>query len=194
MGTGGGEFLAEVSASLPPQVVATEEWKVNVPVARKRLAKLGYEVVDCRSVQLPFKQASFDLLLNRHEDLDPSEVARVLTPGGRVITQQVGRDNWKELRQFFPRMTDPGDHRGRYAQGFQSAGLRVVSNLEHECKVAFGILGDFVFMLAVTPWTIPDFSLDRDVDSLISLDKQCRTDNGLELTESRFLLIAEKPK
>lgn len=194
MGTGGGEFLAEVSASLPGQVVATEEWKVNVPVAKKRLAKLGYEVVGCRSVELPFKDASFDLVLNRHEDLDPSEVARVLRPGGRFITQQVGRDNWKELRRFFPRMTDSGDHRGRYAQGFQTAGLRAVTDLGHDCKVAFGILGDFVFMLAVTPWTIPDFRLDRDIDSLLSLDKECRTENGLELTESRFLLIAEKPK
>jgi SAM-dependent methyltransferase len=194
MGTGGGEFLAEVSASLPPQVVATEEWKVNVPVAKERLTKLGYEVIECRSVELPFKDASFDLVLNRHEDLDPGEVARVLAPGGRIITQQVGRDNWKELRWFFPRKTDFGDLRGQYAQGFQTAGLRVVTNLEHDCKVAFGILGDFVFMLAVTPWTIPEFSLERDIDSLLSLDKECHTANGLELTESRFLIIADKPK
>jgi SAM-dependent methyltransferase len=194
MGTGGGEFLAEVSASLHGQVVATEEWKVNVPVAKKRLKKLGFEVVDCRSVQLPFKDDSFDLVLNRHEELEPNEVARVVSPGGRVITQQVGRDNWKELRKFFPRMSDPGDHRGKYAQEFQTAGLRVVSNLNHDCKVAFRILGDFVFMLAVTPWTIPEFSLERDIDSLLSLDKECRTANGLELTESRFLVIADKPR
>jgi SAM-dependent methyltransferase len=174
-------------------VVATEEWKVNVPVAKKRLAKLGYEVTYCRSVELPFKDASFDLVLNRHEKLDPGEVARVLAPGGRVITQQVGRDDWKELRRFFPRMTDFGDHRGQYAQGFEAAGLRVVTNREHHCKIAFGVLGDFVFMLAVTPWAVPGFSLDRDADSLIALDKECRTENGLELTECRYLLIAEKP-
>jgi SAM-dependent methyltransferase len=194
MGTGGGEFLAEVSASLRGQVVATEEWKVNVPIAKKRLKMLGFEVVECRSLQLPFKDASFDLVLNRHEELEPSEVARVVSPSGRVITQQVGRDNWKELRKFFPRMTDPGNHRGQYAQGFQTAGLRVVTNLNHDCKVAFGILGDFVFMLAVTPWTIPEFSLERDIDSLLLLDKECRTANGLELTESRFLVIADKPR
>jgi SAM-dependent methyltransferase len=194
MGTGGGEFLAEVSASLPDQVVATEEWKMNVPVAKKRLVKFGFEVVECRSVQLPFKEASFDLVLNRHEELEPTEVARVVSPGGRVITQQVGRDNWKELRRFFPRMTDPGDHRRQYAHGFQVAGLRVVTNLANDCKVAYLTLGDFVFMLAVTPWTIPDFSLERDIDSLVSLDEECHTANGLELTESRFLVIADKPK
>jgi SAM-dependent methyltransferase len=194
MGTGGGEFLAEVSASLNGQVVATEEWKVNVPVAKKRLGKFGFEVVECRSVQLPFKDASFDLVLNRQEDLDPSEVARIVSPGGRVITQQVGRDNWKELRRFFPRMTDPGDHRGQYAQGFQDAGLKIVTNLSHDYKVGYRTLGDFVFMLAVTPWTVPEFSLERDIDSLISLDEEYHTTNGLELTLSRFLIIANKPK
>ena len=194
MGTGGGEFLAEVSPSLHGQVVATEEWKVNVPVAKNRLAKFGFEVVECRSVQLPFKDISFDLVLNRHEELEPSEVARILSPGGRFVTQQVGRDNWKELRSFFPRMTDPGDHRGEYAQGFQDAGLKIVTNLSHNYKLAYRTLGDFVFMLAVTPWTVPGFSLERDIDSLISLDKEYHTANGLELTQSRFLIIADKPK
>jgi SAM-dependent methyltransferase len=194
MGTGGGELLAEVSASLPDQVVATEEWKMNVLVAKKRLVKFGFEVVECRSVQLPFKEASFDLVLNRHEELEPTEVARVVSPGGRVITQQVGRDNWKELRRFFPRMTDPGDHRRQYAHGLEAAGLRVVTNLANDCKVAYLTLRDFVFMLAVTPWTIPDFSLERDIDSLVSLDEECHTANGLELTQSRFLVIADKPK
>lgn len=194
MGTGGGEFLAEVSSSLPDRVVATEEWKVNVPVAKKRLAKFAIEVVECRSVELAFKDGSFDLVLNRHEDLEPSEVARVLSPGGRVITQQIGRDNWKELRKYFQRTTDPGDHRGRYAKAFQAAGLKLDTNLSHDCKVAYATLGDFVFMLTVTPWTIPDFNLDGDVDALLSLDRECHTENGLELTESRFLIIAHKPK
>jgi SAM-dependent methyltransferase len=194
MGTGGGEFLAEVSTSLPDRVVATEEWKVNVPVAKERLTRFGIDVTECRSVQLPFKDASFDLVLNRHEELEPSEVARVLSPGGRVITQQIGRDNWKELRKHLPRTTDQGDHREQYAKGFQAAGLKIAANLKHDCKVPYATLGDFVFMLAVTPWTIPAFSLEGDIDSLLSLEKECGTQNGLELTESRFLLIAGKPK
>jgi hypothetical protein len=34
--------------------------------------------------------------------------------------------------------------------------------------------------------------LERDIDALLSLYGGCRTENGLELTESRYLLIAEK--
>jgi len=193
MGTGGGELLTEVASSLPDRVVATEEWPINVPVAKKRLSKLGIETVHCRSVQLPFKNASFDLVLNRHEDLEPKEVARVVRPGGRIITQQVGRENWKELGKYFPDRADFGDHRKRYAEGFESAGLKITSNLSHDCKVAYDELGDLVFMLVVTPWTVPGFSLERDVDKLLALDAGCRTANGLELTESRYLLIADKP-
>jgi len=64
---------------------------------------------------------SFDLVIHRHEELDPADVARVLKRGGVVITRQVGRNSWKELRQYFPRMTDFGDIRGDYVRDLQSA-------------------------------------------------------------------------
>jgi SAM-dependent methyltransferase len=193
MGTGGGEFLAKVRASLPDRTVATEEWKINVPVAKERLTPLGVDVVECRSRQLPFNDATFDLVLNRHEDLEPAEIARVMSQRGHVITQQVGKNDWKEVRKYFPRMTDFGDHRGEYAHGFEAAGLKLTTNLQHDFKVAYATLGDFVYMLAVTPWTVPGFDLEHDIDSLLSLDAECHTKDGLVLTESRFLLVAEKP-
>jgi SAM-dependent methyltransferase len=193
MGTGGGEFLAKVRNSLPDRVIATEEWKLNVPIAKGRLTPLGVDVVESRSRQLPFKDAAFDLVLNRHEELEPAEIARVMSPRGRVVTQQVGRDNWKEVRKHFPRMADPGDHRGEYAYGFRAAGLNVTTNLQYDFKVAYATLGDFVYMLAVTPWTVPGLDPEGDIDSLLSLDAECHTKDGLVLTESRFLLVAEKP-
>ena len=191
MGTGGGEFLAGISCSLPKCTVATEEWRVNVPVAKKRLSEIGIETVHCQSIQLPFKGECFDLVINRHEELDPKEVARVIRRGGRVITQQVSRDNWKELRAYF-KVADFGNHRKRYAEGFEAAGLRITANLDHDYNVAYSNLGELVFMLAVTPWTVPGFSLERDIEGLLALEKDCRTQNGLELTESRYLLIAHK--
>lgn len=192
MGTGGGEFLEAISSSLPECTVATEEWRVNVPVARKRLSEVGIETVHCRSIQLPFKDECFELVINRHEELDPKEVSRVVRKGGRVITQQVSRDNWKELRAYF-KVGDFGNHRKRYAEGFEAAGLRITANLGHDYKVAYSNLGEFVFMLAVTPWTVPGFSLERDIERLLALEEGCRTENGLELTQSRYLIIADKP-
>src|SRR2546421_5614421 len=43
MGTGGGEWLADLPERAP-HTVATEAWAPNVPVAREQLAPLGIEV------------------------------------------------------------------------------------------------------------------------------------------------------
>ena len=204
LGTGGGEFVASVRDDLPARVVATEEWHVNAPIAYRRLRPIGADVVWCRSLRLPFRDESFDLVFDRHEELDPAEVARVLLPGGTVVTQQVGYNNWVELQRFFggatagnrgdSRLTDFGDIRGDYAGGFASAGLTVTRNEEHDYKVAYDSLGDLVFMLLITPWTIPDFDVERDLDALLALEEACSTTDGLVMTWSRFLLVGEKPR
>ncbi len=193
MGTGPGERLAALRDSLPERLAASEEWPVNAPVAYERLKPLGVDVVHCRSLQLPFRDEAFDLVLNRHEELAPAEVARVLQPGGVLITQQVGRDNWRELRRRFPRATDWGDQRGAYTRGFTAAGLEITADQQHEYRGAFPSLSELVFMLTVAPWTIPEFDLDRDVDALLDIESDCWTGDGLVLTESRFLIVAEKP-
>ena len=192
MGTGGGEVLSRLRDALPRRLVATEEWHVNAPVARDRLAPLGVDVVRCRSLSLPFADASFDLVLDRHEELDAAEVARVLRPGGRVVTQQVGRDNWRELRDYVPRMTDFGDIFGEYTSGFAAAGLRVVRSEQHDMQTAFGSLGELVYLLSVAPWVL-DFSLERDGEALLELEAARQMEDGLVLTESRFVIVAEKP-
>ena len=192
MGTGGGELLAELRAGLPGRVLATEEWHRNVPVASRRLAPLGVPVVWCRSLNLPFVDATFDLVLNRHEELDPAEVARVMRPGGCVITQQVGRSNWHELRRFVPRMTDFGDLFGAYTRGLGATGLEILDAREHEYRVAYP-MDALVYLLAIMPWSIPDLDLDSDLDAVLAVESACGGPEGVTLTESRFLIIARKP-
>src|SRR5688572_10910280 len=63
LGTGGGERFATVIDGHIGRRVATEEWHVNVPIARERLRPLDVEVVACSSLALPFVAASFDLVL-----------------------------------------------------------------------------------------------------------------------------------
>jgi SAM-dependent methyltransferase len=193
LGTGGGEVLARLRDALPPRTVATEEWAVNAPVAYRRLAPLGVDVVRCRSLALPFAGATFDLVLDRHEELSPGEIGRVLRPGGRVLTQQVGRSNWCELRRHVPRMSDFGDLFDEYTRGFAAAGLRVVLAEQHEFRAAFRSLGDLVYSLAAMPWTVPDFSLERDGEALLALEEECGTAEGLVLTEGRFVIVAVQP-
>lgn len=78
MGTGGGEFLSGLRP-LPPDTRATEGYAPNVRVARERLEPLGIEVYEVEDdARLPFADAEFDLVTNRHESYDPTEVCRVL--------------------------------------------------------------------------------------------------------------------
>src|SRR5205809_6756283 len=109
LGTGGGEVVDTLCSSFTGRAVATEPWSVNAAVAAARLRPHGTEVVQCSSLRLPFRDSRFELVLCRHEELDPAETDRVLAPGGRLLTQQVGVDRWQELRPFFPRMNDPKD-------------------------------------------------------------------------------------
>lgn len=102
MGTGGGEWLSR--RPFPKdRTAATEAWPPNVPLAQAKLAPLGARVVAVADAPdnsdqaealalpaLPFADAAFHLIVNRHEAFVASEVARVLAPGGRFVTQQVG--------------------------------------------------------------------------------------------------------
>jgi SAM-dependent methyltransferase len=102
METGGGEWLAALPHR-PPRTVATEAWPPNVDVAGDRLRPLGVTVVCDEAApdnvgqhptekrgRLPFPAESFALISNRHGAFVASEVARVLTPGGTFLTQQMG--------------------------------------------------------------------------------------------------------
>lgn len=193
LGTGGGEVLSRVMLGPTARCVATEEWHVNAPVARDRLAPMGIDVIRTSSLTLPFTSESFDLLLDRHEELDPGECARVLQPGGVIVTQQCGPDNWREFRDFFPRATIFEDHFDAYPAGFAMAGF-VIHRLErHEYRVAFRSLGDVVFILLTAPWTVPDFDPERDIESLLALEDALGTTDGIVMTETRYILIARKP-
>lgn len=191
LGTGGAEFFARVTEGFGGRIVATEEWHVNAPVARDALAGRGALVRASAEHALPFRDAAFGLVIDRHEAADMADVARVLTPGGWFITQQVAAQNWRELDAHFPRAVF-FDHYRVYQDGLRAHGFTVDAQ-EHAWRVAYGHLGDIVFMLLVAPWEIPGFDPVRDIDALLALEDACRTPEGIEMTWHRYLIVAHKP-
>ena len=193
MGTGGGERFAAICDGFAGQAIATEPWLGNLHVAVERLSAIGIPVVFASNVSLPFADGSFDLVLNRHEELIPSDVARVLAPGGTVLTQQIGPNHWQEIVEFFPRAAPEDDDFFQcYQDGFRRSGLTVTKAQVHDTQVAFESLGDFVYMLTAIPWTIPDFDVERDLDALLALEGALQRDEGIVLTESYFVIEARK--
>ena len=81
MDTGGGEFLLSLDHPYV-NTAATEGYIPNVDLCRRELAPLG---VDFREWNgrgpLPFADSSFDIVINRHGDLDAAQIARVLKHG-----------------------------------------------------------------------------------------------------------------
>jgi SAM-dependent methyltransferase len=181
LGTGGGERLAAMRDGLPRRVVATEVWAVNAPFARARLAPLGVEVVRAPSEAPLFADRSFDLVINRHSGFESDGIARLIRPGGSFVTQQVGRGNWNELAPHCSRLHDWGDHLGRYSVELRDRGFDI-SVREHQERVAYPSLGEFMYMLSVASWTIPDFDIEREINALLALELGCLTDEGFVVT------------
>jgi len=192
--TGGGELLASL-APLPRHTWATESWPANVPVARARLQPLGVTVVPAteRAAGLPVADQKFDLLLNRHGHLDAAEAARVLEPGGTLLTQQVGSDDCAELNAALgaPAAHEPGSwNLATAAQALTAAGFELDDSRQEWPILAFYDVGAVVYHLRMVSWQVPEFTVDRYDGALRRLHARIRTAGRLDIHAHRFLISA----
>lgn len=202
MGTGGGEHLLGFADRLPSDTVATEGWPANVSVARRALQPRDIDVVawpradESDLDRMPFPDGRFDLVLNRHEAMHPPEAARVLTPGGVVLTQQVGGDELGELHALTGhRPQAPHVQYARFREAFSRAGLEVLAGAEHVGHYEFGDVAALVAYLQLVPWDVPDdFGVDRYADALMTLHESGPAQGRpVRLTRKRFWLRARRP-
>jgi SAM-dependent methyltransferase len=201
MGTGGGEFLRTLADALPSDTVATEGWEPNVPVATANLAAVGIPVIRYHAeadppMPMPFPANRFDLVLNRHESFDVTELARVLAPGGVFLTQQVGGDDSAEFHDIFGGVPGYPDHTLQHAAGqLQEAGFRIEESASWHGRYQFADVGALVSYLALTPWDVPeDFGVDAYADTLVRLHAGGPArGKPLTFTKSRFWLRAVLP-
>jgi len=220
--TGGGEVLATIPAG-PPLLAATESWPPNVEVARRNLARLGARVVPVGDelADLPFADATFDLVVSRHPVAVPwEEVARVLKPGGTYFSQDVGDGSVRELTEFMmgPRpaagpQPAAGPHGPRPAAGAQGllpesevsardpkwsvlaaerAGLTVTDLREFRGRMEFGDIAAVVHFLRKVIWIVPGFTVDAYRERLTALHERIRACGPFPATTVRFLIEARK--
>lgn len=195
MGTGGGELLSSLRP-LPPHTCATEGYAPNLPIARQRLAPLGvtvYEVTD--DAQLPFADNEFDLVINRHESYSPHEVLRILKPGGRFVTQQVGGDSYIDLARLLhaPKQTLYTHWKLDYAaRELADAGFHILDQKEDTPITRFFDVGAIVYYLKAIPWEIEGFSVEKYYDQLKEVHEKIQRDGFVDVRYERFLLVVEK--
>ena len=199
--TGGGEVLATIPAA-PPTLAATESWPPNIEVARRNLARLGAQVVPVEEElsDLPFDDATFDLVVSRHPVAVPwNEVARVLKPGGCYFSQEVGDGSVRELTEFMMGPLPEPDlsarsarHPKRSVRAAEQAGLTVTDLREFRGRMEFYDVAAVVHFLRKVIWIVPGFTVDAYRDRLRALHERIQADGPFNATTARFLIDARK--
>jgi SAM-dependent methyltransferase len=192
--TGGGEVFASL-APFPGRATAVEGYIPNLPIARRRLEPLGVPVFQGNTRSgMPFDDASFDLVLNRHGGFRAAEMHRILKPGGVFLTQQVGGDNLADLAAVFgANLPYPDNILTRVRADLIALGCEIRRGEAWRGRMTFSDVAAVVYFLKAVPWVVQGFDVNRHLAGLEAL--QARLDQGqpLQFTCTRFLIEAVKP-
>lgn len=193
--TGGGEFLSSLRP-LPPNTWATEAYPPNVPIAKACLGPLGVRVVDAlAAAPLPFRDRSFDLVIDRHGSYLASEVYRILRPGKRFVTQQVGGENCIGLNEMLQdRVAFEYSYwtLGYAVRQLEESGFRILDRREEHPRVEFLDIGAVVYYLKVISWQVGDFGIDRHRERLARIHQVIQETGRFAVTAHRFIIEAQK--
>ena len=193
--TGGGEFLLSLG-HLYENTAATENYPPNVQLCKETLLPLG---IDFRQAdgngKLPYSDASFVVVINRHGDFNPAEIYRVLKPGGVFVSQQVGAENDRELVELLcgnVPVPFPEQYADRVAEKFQKAGFSILRQEECFRPIRFFDVGALTWFARVLPWEFTDFSVDTHLQNLLNAQRIVEETGCIEGRTHRFLLVAKK--
>ncbi len=203
--TGDGERLSQV-LSRPRRTVATEGYPPNVREAHRRLSPLGIHLVRSSVAQghayqraneprgsVPFRNGSFDLVTVRNESYLPSEVARVLHPGGYFLAEMTGGEEVPELGERLElKVTPSADWTLEMAErAIVESGLSVERSMETTFTMTFHDAGAVLWHLLPIPWVAPGFSLETHRPQLARIHQEIlregpfRIPQGVSWCESR---------
>jgi SAM-dependent methyltransferase len=193
--TGGGEFLSSLQP-LPRHTYATEAYPPNVPIAKACLEPLGVRVCETpANGPLPFDVDSFDLVINRHGDISAAEIHRILKPGGRFITQQVGGRNNIRLNEILQDKVEFRDSNGTLdgaVRQLEEAGLKITDRREEYPPVEFTDIGAVVYYLKAIPWQVGGFSPEKYYTRLGKIHNIIQEKGKFASAAHRFFIEAQK--
>lgn len=198
IGTGGGKkFLSLASylrkgigIDINSQMIEQAEWnKTN-----QRVVNIDFFVMDGH--RLGFPEACFDMILNRHCDVNVRETTRVLRDNGYFVTQQVAERNTLNILEAFGwTPASFGDNwwqpLERLAIEFEQTGCRVVAKAEYDVRYWFCDLQSLMFWLKAVPLPEP-FDIKKHWQGVNRIIEEYSTPRGIETNEHRELLIIRK--
>jgi 23S rRNA (guanine745-N1)-methyltransferase len=105
IGCGDGFFLGHVAHAAEAQGVGIDVSKGALAGAAKNFPELLFIRADAARSRLPFKDASFGLVMTIFAPRPHEEIQRVLGAGGRWLIATATQDHLKEVREFLPLAT-----------------------------------------------------------------------------------------
>jgi SAM-dependent methyltransferase len=196
LGTAGGERLLTFRDVFPPKVVATEEYRPNLELARTRLQPLGITVLEADSSErglLPVPDGAFDLIINRHAGFNVREAARALRSGGTLLTEQVDGTALQDLCAAFGSKPKWPYYTLSYLLR-QIETTTLVVELAHDWtgRMIFTDVGALVYFLKSTPWLVEGFSVATHLPYLEQQQKRLERDGQLVFTHKLLVVRARK--
>lgn len=196
IGTGGGEKVLRL-AHRAYLLIGIDYTQAMVETAQKNLAQSDvinarFFVMDARQLQFP--PGFFDIVTARHCDFSPAEVARVLTPGGKFMTQQVDIDDKENLVEAFGRgeMTGwNGPVAEHYARELAKHGFQDIELDYYDADEYYKTPEDLLFVLKHTP-IIPDFGRPGDLEIFQQFVRENTTERGIYTNAHRSLIRARR--
>ncbi len=193
--TGGGEYLLSLHHPAH-KTAATEGYPPNVKLCQEVLLPLGIDLKECSdAANIPFPDATFDMIINRHGDFCPAELYRLLKPGGLFVTQQVGDENDRDLVEMVLPGTEkpfPGLNLTMQKEAFEKAGFTILQADEVFRPICFYDVGAFVWFARIIEWEFPGFSVERCYPQLLKMQKTIESKGKVQGTIHRYLIVAKK--
>lgn len=138
---------------------------------------------------MPFADGEFDLILSRHSAFQADEVARMLSPGGTFLTQQV---HWMWAHDLLAvsgaRPPRPETTLEVTLAAIEAAGLVIVTAEEWSGELAFTDVGAVVYYLKAVPWLMPG-SVDCHTPPRRASRRRSVTANTLQTARQRRCVI-----
>jgi len=206
LGTGGGEAFSCLSQHLH-RGLGIDRSAERIRVAqtdrlRRHEANIEFAMMDGSS--LAVRNACFDVVLARCADYTPSEVTRVLAPGGVFLTLQMGDSDTQNIFDVFGWGSYGAYWRARFeangrpytpvpetADQFRALGCTVLAYDAYNVRQHFHDVASLVLWLKGSPIPEP-FDPVRHSEPLPRLIAEYGSARGIETNAHRELLVVQK--
>ncbi len=132
-------------------------------------------------------------MIDRHTAFNIAAVERVLSPGGTFITEQVDGSNLADLSEAFDSQQPwPFYTLDFMLENIGETHLELEAAHVWEGKMAFQDVGAIVYYLKAAPWTVPDFSVDRNLTHLMKLQERLEGKGELSFRQKLIFIRAKK--